>query len=290
MLRLNKRNFDKWFSQIRDQIANYEYYTDFEKVYRNTDTIRVELSMLNSLIGSENIKKDFAALVKRYPETLKCIPILLAVRSKEIYAEDEGGRFTYKFDGLSQSIEQYNYFMDKTGLFELLSKRIVANLIDYVAGVETGLDSNARKNRGGQLMEKFIEKELVKLELKPGQDYFCEMNRSEIEKKWGVSLAALSNRGKTEKRFDFVVKRPGNIYAIETNFYNSPGSKLNETARSYKTLALESMSVPDFTFVWFTDGRGWKQARNNLEEAFDSMEHLYNICDIENGIMRKLFL
>ena len=92
-----------------------------------------------------------------------------------------------------------------------------------------------------------------------------------------------------EKRFDFVVKTSNMIYGIETNFYGSGGSKLNETARSYKTLALETDTIDGFTFVWFTDGKGWTSARNNLEETFDVMEHIYNIKDLENGIINEVF-
>lgn len=283
------RNFNAWLSGFRDSIADYGYYIDFDKVHRNVDNVKVELNILNSLIGSNNIEMDFENLINKYPETLKCIPLLLAVRSNEIYAIDSDGDYTYNFKKPNLSVEQYKIFMRKTGLFDLMKNHIVNNLVDYATGVETGLDSNGRKNRGGHLMENLVESFIQKAGFVKDESYFKEMYIHQITDKWGVDLSAISNQGKTEKRFDFVVKTSNMIYGIETNFYGSGGSKLNETARSYKILALETDTIDGFTFVWFTDGKGWTSARHNLEETFDVMEHVYNIKDLENGIITEVF-
>ena len=285
---MNKRDFNEWLSEFRESISNYKYYIDFEKVFRNVDKIKVELNILNSLIGSKNIKEDFKNIISKYPETLKCIPILLAVRSSEIYAIDFEGEYKYNFKNLNYSLEQYEIFMEKTGLFELIKNKIINNLLDYVTGVETGLDSNGRKNRGGHLMEDLVESFIYKAGFKKYETYFKEMYISQIQKKWGVDLSSVSNTGKTEKRFDFVIKTKKQIYVIETNFYASSGSKLNETARSYKTITKEIEEIDDVTFIWFTDGIGWKNAKNNLEETFDVLAHLYNINDLENDIITKV--
>lgn len=283
-----KRDFKTWLSGFRDSISDYGYYVNFEKVYRNVDAIKVELNILNSLIGSKDIENDFEALVKKYPETLKCIPVLLAVRSNEIYAIDSDGEFTYNFKKPNLSVEQYKIFMRKTGLFDLIANHVVNNLVDYATGVETGLDSNGRKNRGGHLMENLVEGFIQKAGFVKGITYFKEMNISEITEKWGINLSAISNQGKMEKRFDFVIKTENMIYGIETNFYASGGSKLNETARSYKQIAQESDTIDGFTFVWFTDGKGWNNAKHNLEETFDVLQHVYNIGDLENGIIYQI--
>ena len=289
------RDFNAWLSGFRDSIADYGYYIDFEKVHRNVNNIKVELNILNSLIGSKNIEADFENLMRKYPEVLKCIPLLLAVRANEIYCQDENGGHLFQFDfgkyppNSHAHYERYKYFMRETGLFDLLENHIVNNLVDYATGVETGLDSNGRKNRGGHLMENLVESFIQKAGFVKDESYFKEMYIHQITDKWGVDLSAISNQGKTEKRFDFVVKTPNMIYGIETNFYGSGGSKLNETARSYKTLALETDTIDGFTFVWFTDGKGWTSARHNLEETFDVMEHIYNINDLENGIMQEVF-
>ena len=260
------------------------------------DAIKVELNILNSLVGSKHIETDFENLMKKYPEVLKCIPLLLAVRANEIYCQDEDGGHLFQFDFANYSpnshahYERYKYFMRKTGLFDLLQNHIVNNLVDYATGVETGLDSNGRKNRGGHLMEDLVESFIQKSGFTKGIDYFKEMYIHQITDKWNVDLSAISNQGKMEKRFDFVVKTPDMIYGIETNFYGSGGSKLNETARSYKTLAWETEEINGFTFVWFTDGKGWTSARNNLEETFDVMQHIYNIKDLEDGIIDKIMI
>ena len=285
---MKNRDFKVWLSEFRNSIADYGYYVDFRKIYRNIDNIKIELNILNSLIGSKNIESDFEVLIKKYPEVLKCIPLLLAVRANEIYAIDGDGEFTYQFKVPNLSIEQYKKKKKKTGLFDLIQNHIINNIVDYVTGVETGLDSNARKNRGGHLMENLVESFIKKSGFTRDKTYFKEMYIHQIIEKWNIDLSAISNEGKTEKRFDFVIKTDSMIYGIETNFYSGSGSKLNETARSYKTLALEADNIDGFTFVWFTDGKGWTNARHNLEETFDVMEHIYNIKDMENGIINKI--
>lgn len=283
------RDFSTWLSTFRDSIVDYNYYTDFPKVYRNVDSIKVELNILNSLIGSKDIENDFETLVEKYPEILKCIPLLLAVRQSEIYAIDADGEFNYNFTKPNYSIEQYKIFMRKTGLFDLIEDHIINNLFDYATGVETGLDSNGRKNRGGHLMENIVESYIKKAGFIKNKDYFKEMYIHAITEKWDIDLSAISNAGNTEKRFDYVVKTDNQVYVIETNCYSSGGSKLNETARSYKQISQEVDTIDGVTFVWFTDGAGWNSARHNLEETFDVMEHIYNIHDLENGIISEVF-
>ena len=284
-----KRDFKEWLKTFRNSICDYGYYVDFNKVYGNVETIKVELNILNSLIGSKNIEADFEKLLTDYPQVLKCIPVLLAVRGREIYTIDGDGEYLFNFKKMNYSVEEYKMFMRKTGLFSLISEHVINNLVDYVTGVEVGLDSNGRKNRGGHLMENLVEDYLQKAGLVKGVDYFKEMYISDIEKKWSIDLSNISNQGKAEKRFDFVVKKGATIYGIETNFYTGGGSKLNETARSYKTIALESKEIQGFAFVWFTDGQGWQSARHNLEETFDVMDNIYCISDMENGVVDTLF-
>lgn len=283
-----KRDFNKWLSNFKTSIVDYTYYVDFKKVYKNTDELKIELNILNSLIGSKNIEDDFRKILNEYPNVLRCIPILLAVRNSEIYATDNGDTIKYSFKNMNLSIDQYCVFMQKTGLFNLIKNHIISNLVDYVTGVETGLDSNGRKNRTGHLMENLVESYIKKAGFIKNISYFKEMYINEISSKWNIDLSNISNYGKTEKRFDFVIKGENKVYGIETNFYFNNGSKLNETARSYKTIALESNEIEKFEFVWITDGYGWKGAKNNLIETYEIMEHLYNINDLKNGIIERL--
>ena len=285
-----KRDFAEWLLTFTDSIANYKYYIDFETIYKNAEIYKIELNMMNSLIGSENIEQDFENLIHKYPEVLKCIPILLAVRQTEIIVlDDEGNKFEYNFKNMNYNVEQYTVFMRETGLFDLLEKHLINNLYDYVLGVECGLNSNARKNRGGHLMENLVEKFIQRAGFTKDKTYFKEMYLQDIERRWKLDMSFISNKNQATKRFDFVIKTDKCIYGIETNFYASGGSKLNETARSYKMIAEEAKRVVGFEFVWFTDGMGWISARNNLRETFDNMEHIYNIADMKNGIMKEIF-
>lgn len=284
------KNFTEWLLTFTDSIANYKYYIDFETIYENAEIYKIELNMMNSLIGSKNIEKDFENLVNKYPEVIKCIPTLLAVRQSEIIVlDDEGNKFEYNFKKMNYSVAQYKIFMRETRLFDLLENHLVNNLYDYVLGVECGLNSNARKNRGGHLMENLVEKFIQKAGFKKGETYFKEMYLQEIENKWKLDMSFISNKNQATKRFDFVVKTDNCIYGIETNFYASNGSKLNETARSYKMIAEESKNIVGFKFVWFTDGTGWYSAKNNLKETFDVLDDIYNIYDLKNGVMKEIF-
>ncbi len=287
---MDKRNFEEWLDTMIDSIANFEYYIDFETIYKNAEIYKVELNVLNSLIGSKNIEKEFESIIERYPEVLKTIPILLAVRNYEISVLDENERkFDYNFKNMNYTKEEYSKFMRKTGLFDLLENHLVSNIYDYVLGVECGLNSNARKNRGGILMEELVEKYIEKAGYIKDKNYFSEMYIEDIEERWKVDLSSISADSGSTKRFDFVVKTKECIYAIETNFYAVGGSKLNEVARSYKMIALESKEINKFEFIWITDGEGWKSAKRNLKETFDVLENIYNITDMKNGILDKIF-
>ncbi|HIT24054.1 MAG TPA: type II restriction endonuclease [Candidatus Faecimonas intestinavium] len=282
------RNFNEWLSKFKTSISDYTYYVDFEKIYKNVDKVKVELNILNSLIGSKNIEEEFQDILIKYPETLECIPLLLAVRSREIFVKDEINEYLFKFDKMVYSIKDYIRFMKESGLFNLLQNHIINNLYDYVLGIEVGLDSNGRKNRGGHLMENLVESYIIKAGYKKDVNYFKEMYLKDIEKKWNLDLSEMSGNNTSTKRFDFVIKTDKQVYVIETNFYSGGGSKLNETARSYKMLAQESKNVDGVTFIWFTDGTGWNSARKNLEETFNELETMYNIDDLENGILENL--
>lgn len=282
---MERRTFEKWHSTFSDSINGYGYYTDFSKVYENAGRLKIEINILNSLIGVNDIEAEFETVLSKYPQCLRAIPLLLAVRESEIYCQDANGAVTYCFDREKQSVEQYKYFMRETGLFDMLQHHIVSNLYDYVTGVEVGLGSNGRKNRGGHQMEDLVEGYLKKAQV----EYYKEMYLTEIERRWKLNLSAISAEGTSTKRWDFVVKTPSCVYVIETNFYSSGGSKLNETARSYKMIAEEAKSIKGFRFVWITDGGGWMSAKRNLEETYNVLNDMYNIADMENGMFEELF-
>ncbi len=283
-----KRNFDEWINNFKSSISNYSYYADFKKIYKNVDKVKVELNILNSLIGSKTIEDDFKNIMLKYPETLECIPLLLAVRSTEIFVKDEINEYLFDFKKMVYSMDDYVRFMQESGLFDLLQNHIINNLYDYVLGIEVGLDSNGRKNRGGHLMEDLVEKYIKESGFVKDVNYFKEMYLNDIEKRWNIDLSSLSGNNVSTKRFDFVIKTPKQIYLIETNFYASSGSKLNETARSYEMLAKKAKVIDGITFIWITDGLGWHDAKNNLRETFNELETMYNINDLENGTLKQV--
>ena len=282
---MEKRNFAEWLKTFRPSINGYDYYTDFAKVHKNAECLKIEINILNALVGSKNIEDDFEKILARYPECLKAIPILLAVREREIFCRDDSTETNYHFDKKIQSVAEYKYFMRRTGLFDLLKNHIIANLFDYVTGVEVGLDSNGRKNRGGKQMERLVEKFLREACV----HYHKEKYDREVEEMFGLDLSGITANRTSTKRFDFVVKSPACVFGIETNFYKSNGSKLNETARSYEKIAVAAKDIDGFKFVWITDGGGWKSARGNLKETFLVLDTLYNIKDMEDGIFNRLF-
>lgn len=280
------RNFDKWLSTFRKTIASFDYYVDFEKVYNNAKKHKNELHLVNSLIGSQHIENDFRKLINEYPKVLHCIPILLAVRSNEILVLDNQREYYFNFKNPNYTVDEYSKFMEKTGLFALLSKHLINNAYDYVLGVETGLDSNARKNRGGSVMERICEG-FISQTCAP-----CELNSQvsslEVKEKYGIDFKSDDGGSTALKRFDFVVHKNGNTYIFEVNFYSSGGSKLNETARSYKMIAEQARDIPNCKFIWITDGIGWISARSNLRETFDILPTLYNLKDLENGVLKEI--
>lgn len=310
-----KRDFDQWLTTFKSSIASFDYYVDFHKVLDNVERWRSELYLMNSLLGSEHIEADFKALAAKYPDILRVVPILLAVRYEEIPVLDTGVLTIYDFgrDAPTNTPDEYCEFMRSTGLFSLMENHAITNLYDYVTGVEVGLDSNGRKNRGGHLMENLVESYLMGAGLRrrmtgetssrgrsqkrqsisgdPTETgvYYKELYATQAQDFWGVDLDAITNGGAADKRFDYVARTHRGVFGIETNFYGGGGSKLNETARSYKEIAQEAAGIDGFTFVWVTDGGGWMSARHNLEETFDVLENLYDIADLDAGAFRRLF-
>ncbi|MBQ2835791.1 MAG: type II restriction endonuclease [Clostridia bacterium] len=290
------RNFEEWLEQFDDSIASWKYYTDFDKVYDNVNKIKNELNLLNGLIGSKRIEEEFKELINEYPKVLQVIPILIAKRENIIIIKDAEQDYYYNFKNMNYSIDDYVLFMRKTGIFDLLENHLIGNVFDYVTGVEVGMDTNGRKGRTGDAMEDLVESYLLKAGFVRDFNYFKEYTKTDIMNKWGIDLSHIDQKLKgessnknAEKRFDFVVKTDKMLYVIETNFYGTQGSKLNETARSYKMIESEFKNMKDVTFVWFTDGKGWRSARHNLEETFNEMENIYNISDMKNDIMSKIF-
>ena len=267
-----KEQFDIFMSQLKETNATLDFYCDFKKINSNVEAIAIKLNQLNYLIGQEELDGAIRKLWDENPKVFSVMDILIAVRKKEkkkVIMED--GRvklISHFFDDVEGVIN----YIHGTGLDEVLQNKQIKNFVDYVFGVETGLDTNARKNRSGHLMESQVASILDKAGVKYRQEVYS------------TDYPELVVLGEDKKRFDFVVETTNNKYLIEVNFYSGGGSKLNEVARAYSELSPKINAVDGFEFVWITDGKGWKSARNKLEEAFYAIPNVYNLTTIKEFI------
>ena len=269
--------FTAFISQLKETNQTLDFFSDFNKIHNNVENIKLSLCMLNSLIGAPNLRSAVETIWQRDKSAFNVMDILIAVRSdgKKKVLNSLGECIV--LDSLFESPEGVLEFLNNTGLAEVFRTQKINNLVDYVFGVETGLDSNARKNRSGHVMENVVSDILTK----NGISY-----RKEIySREWPELSAALGN---DEKRFDFVVETPQTVFLIEVNFYSSGGSKLNEIARSYSDIAPKINALKGFEFVWITDGVGWNSAKNKLQEAFNIIPNIYNLTSISSFINNKL--
>ena len=265
--------FNDFMKPLKETHFSLKDYVDFPKVAANVEAISIKLNQLNYLIGQEDMANAVERLWEENPKAFSVLDILIAVRTKDKKkAIDENGNILLVSDYFT-SPEQVTKFLNDTGLTVVFQKKQIKNLVDYVFGVEVGLDSNARKNRGGHIMEELV----ANIFDKHGISYEQEVYYTEFPE----IVRAL---GADNKRFDFVVKAKDKIYLIEANFYTGGGSKLNEVARSYSELAPKINAVPGFEFVWITDGIGWESARNKLEEAFAHIPSVYNLTNINTFV------
>lgn len=263
------KNFNKFISQLQETNQTLDFFCDFTKIAENVDNIKLSLCMLNSLIGAPDMRKAVETIWRRDKSAFNVMDILIAVRSEGKKKVIDSLGNCVILDSLFISVDGVMEYLNDTGLTKIFQDKKVKDLVDYVFGIETGLDTNARKNRSGHVMEGTVAKILDK----NGIHYRQEVYSSE----WPAITRVL---GDDEKRFDFVIKTATKTYLIEVNFYSGGGSKLNEVARSYSDIAPKINSVPGFEFVWITDGIGWKSAKNKFQEAYNIIPSIYNLTDI----------
>ncbi len=265
-----EQEFKTFMSQLKETNQSLDFFCDFDKINSNVEDIKLSLCMLNSLIGSANLRASVETIWNRDKTAFNVMDILIAVRSEGKKKVLNSLGECVVLDSLFESVDGVMEFLNDTGLAEVFQLQKITNLVDYVFGVETGLDSNARKNRSGHVMENVV----AEIFENNGVDYCTEVYSSE----WAEMTKAL---GDDEKRFDFVIETPQKIYLIEVNFYSGGGSKLNEVARAYSDIAPKINAVDGFEFVWITDGIGWNSAKNKLQEAFNIIPSIYNLTSIE---------
>ena len=263
-----KEQFKTFLSQLSETNATLDYFTDFKKVIRNVSKIAIKLNQLNYLIGKEDLEKAINDLYEENPKVFEVLDILIAVRKdKSTKTFDNNGEIVL-LDSYFTSPKKVFEYICETGLAKVFKHKEIPNLVDYVFGIEVGLDTNARKNRGGDNMSKAVSL----LFDKEGIYYKKEVN--------STLFLDIESLGVDVKRFDFVIKTKKKTYLIETNFYNTGGSKLNEVARAYSEVAPKINQYKNYEFVWITDGQGWLSAKNKLEEAYNTIPSVYNLTTL----------
>ena len=270
-----REQFDLFISQLRETNATLDFYCDFPKIAKNVADIEISLNTLNYLIGKEDLRSAVQALWDRDKRVFEVMDILIATRKKDgkKYIDNDGSM--HSIHSLFSSVDGVMKFIEGTGLYKVFKNKEVKDLVDYVFGVETGLDTNARKNRSGEITETLV----ARIFDNAGINY-----REQVSSKEFPTISAVL--GADQKVFDFAISAHDKTYLIEVNFYSGGGSKLNEVARSYTDVAPKVNGVPGFEFVRITDGEGWNSARNKLEEAFAAIPSIYNLTTITEFIAK----
>jgi type II restriction enzyme len=291
---LNLENEDDLFKQItstfKDRgITLWNYFVNWEKVHKNIKPIEKELNLLNVLIGKVNIEQEVYELIKEYPQVIKAFPFMIAFRNASVAILIDETNFIYKNYDFKNRIltdddcKDLAIFFMQSGLGDLVKDKKVKNLVDYVTGVEVGLDSNGRKNRGGTLMENIVEKFVKQACDELGFDYMSQANAKKIKEHWNIDIAV----DKSSRNLDFAINKNGKLYFIECNFYGGGGSKLKSTATEYVKMN-EYWNAQDITFVWVTDGAGWKSTLKPLREYFDKADYLLNLEMLKDNCLNKI--
>mgnify|MGYP001153822762 CR=1 FL=1 len=267
-----EEQFKTFMSQLIETNAPLGFFSDFEKIAANVDAISIKLNQLNYLIGKEDMEKAVHLLWNENSKVFSVLDVLIAVRTsdkKKAIARNGQIQLIEDFFKTPEGVIEY---LEDTGLKQVLQDKQVTNLVDYVFGVETGLDTNARKNRSGNIMGNKV----ASIFQEKGIKFRREVYSTEFEE--------MKCLGEDRKRFDFVIEAQTKTYLIEVNFYSGGGSKLNEVARAYSELAPKINQFDNYEFVWITDGVGWNSARSKLEEAFYAIPSVYNLTTINNFI------
>lgn len=283
-----KKDFKKLTSTFKSSIKTWDYLIDWDKVHRNSSELEMILNKLNYLLGKADIKTEFFKLYENSPDIVKAFPLLLAVRDKkiEIYEPEEKTTEVFDFSKTDRlTVEKYFEFLEESGLVKLFKKDGVKNLVDYALGVEVGLDSNGRKNRGGTLMESIVEIYINEFCLANEYEYLSQANSNKIRMKWGFEV----NVDKSSRSFDFAIYNSASkkLKLVETNFYNGGGSKLKAVCGEFKVLN-DELETQNIDFIWITDGLGWETTKKPLEEAYNHNKYIFNLNMLENGILGEL--
>lgn len=282
-----KKDFNHLVSTFKSSIKTWDYFVNWNKVFANSANFEIALNKLNYLLGKDDLRGEFYRLYESNPDIAKALPVLLAVRENnlEIYNKTSKELESYDFSGEGGDVNKYFAFLDKSGLVKLFQRDGIKNLVDYVIGVEVGLDSNGRKNRGGTLMEEIVGLFLEDFCKQNNLKYIPQASPSKIKLKWNFDIVV----DKSERNFDFAVYNPqsNKIKLFETNFYNGGGSKLKAVCGEFRSL-YDELKRQNIEFIWITDGLGWHTAKRPLEETYNHNNYVFNLSMLEDGALNEL--
>lgn len=282
-----KKDFNHLVSTLKSSIKTWDYFVNWNKVFTNSANFEIALNKLNYLLGKDDLQGEFYRLYESNPDIAKALPVLLAVRENnlEIYNKTSKELESYDFSGEGGDVNKYFAFLDKSGLVRLFQRDGIKNLVDYVIGVEVGLDSNGRKNRGGTLMEEIVGLFLEDFCKQNNLKYIPQASPSKIKLKWNFDIVV----DKSERNFDFAVYNPqsNKIKLFETNFYNGGGSKLKAVCGEFRSL-YDELKRQNIEFIWITDGLGWHTAKRPLEETYNHNNYVFNLSMLEDGALNEL--
>jgi type II restriction enzyme len=280
--------FNYFINTLKPSIATYDYFVAWDKIEHNLSSINVSLHILNSIIGKPNISKEFKNILVQYPQVITTFPLLIACRRSSIFVSDVGKEKVFLFSKskkyTEREINDIVIFAEKCGLLNIFEDRKITNLLDYVFGVEVGLDTNARKNRTGTSMENLVKKYVCDICNKFGYSFLSQAKAVKIMQEYGIKIP----HDKTDRHFDFLINGKNHSFIIETNFYSGGGSKLKSVAGEFITLSRLVKLNPALSFIWVTDGIGWKTTKNSLRETFDAIDYIFNIKMLEEKLLEIL--
>lgn len=282
-----KKDFNHLVSTFKSSIKTWDYFVNWNKVFANSADLEIALNKLNYLLGKDDLRGEFYKLYESNPDIVKALSVLLAVRESKLEIYDKVSKESefYDFSGKDKDVDKYFEFLDKSGLTKLFQRDGIKNLVDYVIGVEVGLDSNGRKNRGGTLMEEIVGLFLEDFCKQKNLECMPRATSSKIKASWGFDIKV----DKSERCFDYAVYNPqnGKIKLFETNFYNGGGSKLKAVCGEFRSL-YDELKAQNIDFVWVTDGLGWHTAKRPLEETYNHNDYVFNLNMLEDGALNEL--
>ncbi|AQW20951.1 restriction endonuclease [Lentilactobacillus curieae] len=275
------------------------YWVKWENANKHIASYEVSLNTLNYLVGKENIAEEARKLFLEQPNLIKTIPLLIASRDMtlDVLIVDADNEMSHSLiDFLNPDISKidlYLNFMKDSGLLNFLEKELNESLVDYVLGVQVGLDSNGRKNRSGQQNERILATLLERVV--SGDEslhYLLQPTQVQMFNQWGILVPEVTpSKNKGGRRYDGAIYNDltETVTIIETNFYGSGGSKLKAVAGEFSDLySVNFKNAKNVNFVWISDGPGWDTAKNPMEEAFAIIPNIINVTMAKNGYLSEL--